>query len=397
MQKKIIYQYYVLAFLFSMTGTQVIAATYVTFLIKNGLNLFEVNLVNMTFFLTLFICEIPTGAFADIFGRKTSFVLACVLMSISMFVYGSSHTFVGFIIAEIIAGLAATFKSGAFQAWLVDSLKHHGYDGEYHGIFGREGFIRQIGGGIGAVTGAYLAVKNPTYPWFVGGTAMGITAIIAYVTLQEDYFKRAVFSWERGFASMKEVAVSSIKYGTTDKAVRFVLIVTCIQIFAVQPINMYWQPFFKDHLVKEQHFGYLFVGMMAMLAVGAFIASRLRNHGNEKKLILSAQMLAGVCILIATLVTGLPLIIVFFLLHEVPRGCWNPLMDSYLQKRIPSNERATISSFCSIAPHIGGAVGLVVSGAIAQYFGTSAAWIASALALVVGAILIVRNGSKSSE
>jgi len=116
MQKKIIYQYYILSCLFSAAGTQIISAIYVTFLIKNGLNLLEVNLVNMTFFLTLFICEIPTGAFADIFGRKTSFVLACGLMGLSMFVYGASHTFVGFIIAEVIGGIAATFKSGAFQA-----------------------------------------------------------------------------------------------------------------------------------------------------------------------------------------------------------------------------------------------------------------------------------------
>ena len=394
MQKKIIYQYYVLSCLFSAAGMQVISAIYVTFLIKNGLNLLEVNLVNMTYFLTLFICEIPTGAFADIFWRKTSFVLACMLMSASMFIYGSSHTFVGFVIAEVVAGIAATFKSGAFQAWLVDSLNHHGYKGEYHRIFGREGLIRQIGGGVGAVVGAYLAVKNPALPWFVCSTVMGVTALIAYITMQEDYFKRTAFSLKRGFAAMKEVAVSSIRYGTTDRAVRFVLIVTCIQIFAVQPINMYWQPFFKNHLVKEQNFGYLFVGMMAMLALGAFIASRLRNRGNEKKLILNAQIIAGVCILAATLVTGLPVVITFFLLHEVPRGCWNPLMDSYLQKRIPSNERATISSFCSIAPHIGGAIGLVVSGAIAQYFGMSASWIVAALALIVGAIVIARNGDQ---
>ncbi|MES2216713.1 MAG: MFS transporter [Patescibacteria group bacterium] len=392
MQRKIIRQYYILSCLFNAGGMQVIAAIYVTFLLRNGLNLLEVNLVNMVFFLTLFICEIPTGAFADIFGRKTSFVCACALMCLSMFIYGSSHTFAGFVIAEVVAGIAATFRSGAFQAWLVDSLKHHGYEGEYHHIFGREGLIRQIGGGIGAVAGSYLAVKNPVLPWFVGGAVMGITALIAYFTMQEGYFKHRVFSWKRGLASMKEVAVSSIRYGTTDKAVRFVLVVTCIQIFAVQPLNMYWQPFFKGHAVKEQHLGYLFVGMMTMLAFGAFIASRFRNRGNEKKLILNAQILTGIFVLAATLVTGLPFAITLFLLHEVPRGCWSPLMDNYLQKRIPSSERATISSFCSIAPHIGGAVGLGVSGLIAQHFGASVSWIVSGLVLIIGAIVVSRNG-----
>jgi sugar phosphate permease len=72
-------------------------------------------------------------------------------------------------------------------------------------------------------------------------------------------------------------------------------------------------------------------------------------------------------------------------------------MDSYLQKRIPSGERATITSFCAVAPHIGGAIGLVVSGVIAQCFGITVAWVISGMSLIVGAIVISRNGNGKSE
>jgi MFS family permease len=396
-QKKIIRQYYILSCLFNAGGMQVISAIYVTFLIHNGLNLLQVNLVNTTFFLTLFICEIPTGAFADIFGRKTSFVLACGLMSLSMFIYGMSHTFIGFVVAEIIAAVGATFKSGAFQAWLVDSLKHHGYEGEYNHIFGRENLIRQIGGGIGAVTGSYLAAHNPILPWFVGGSVMAITTLLAYTAMKEDYFMKGTFSWKRGLTSMRDIAVSSIRYGTKDKTVRFILIVTCVQIFSVQALNMYWQPFFRDHKVSEQHLGFLFIGMMVCLAAGAFIASRLRSKGKEKRMIMQSQICAGAIVIAAVLMPSLPLMILLFLLHEMPRGCWNPLLDSYLQKRIPSHERATIASFCAIAPHIGGAVGLVLSGLIAQFFGISAAWIVAGVSLIIGALLVARNGNGDSD
>lgn len=395
MQRKIIRQYYILSCLFNAGGMQVISAIYVTFLLKNGLNLLQVNLVNACFFLTLFVCEIPTGAFADIFGRKTSFVTACALMCVSMFVYGSSHTFVGFIAAEMLAAVGSTFRSGAFQAWLVDNLKHHGYDGEYNRIFGRETLIRQVGGGVGAIAGSYLAAYNPALPWFVGGTVMGITTLAAYLTMTEEYFVRAAFSWKRGLVAMKDVAVSSIRYGMDHKAVRFILIITCIQIFSVQALNMYWQPFFRNHSVSEQHLGFLFVGMMVALAAGAFIASKLDASGREKKLIVRTQVITGLIVIAAALMPGLPFIVTLFLLHETPRGCWNPLMDSYLQKRIPSSERATIASFCAIAPHIGGAIGLVVSGVIAQCFGIATAWVVSGIALMVGALLISRNGNGS--
>ena len=396
MNRKIIRQYYILSCLFDAGGMAIISAIYVAFLINNGLNLFETNMVNVAFFLTLFICEIPTGAFADIFGRKTSFVLACGLMCVSMFIYGYSHTFWGFVIAEVVAAVGSTFKSGAFQAWMVDSLKHHGYEGSCTQIFARERLIRQIGGGIGAVMGSYLMVVDQSLPWFFGASVLGITTIVAWTTMEEEYFVKIAFSWGKGWAAMKNVAVSSIRYGMDHKAVRFVLIITAIQIFAVQALNMYWQPFFKGQGLEDKHLGFMFVAMMCMLAIGAFIASKLNSQENERRIIIKTQIMVGIIIVAAALVPGLPFIAVLFLLHEVPRGCWSPMIDGYLQHRIPSHERATITSFCSIAPHIGGVVGLIVSGVIAQFYGIATAWIFSGIVLVGGALLVAKNGGSNN-
>lgn len=393
MPKKIIRQYYILSFLFSAMGVQVISAIYVSFLLKNGLNLLQVNLVNAVFFLTLFVCEIPTGAFADIFGRKKAFVAASALMSLGMFVYGSSHTFIGFVCAEAIAAVGSTFRTGAFQAWLVDSLKHRGYKESYTKIFGRETVFNQIGGGLGAIAGSYLAARNPTYPWFLGGIGMAIVAILALTTMQEEYFVKSSFSWKRGVASMKEVAVSSFHYGTKDKAVRFILLITFVQIYAVQAINMYWQPFFRNHGVGEAHLGFLFTGMMAFIALGGFLVSHLNTHSKERRIILLAMAYVGLLVAMSALAKAMPLAILFFLLHEVGRGFWNPMKDSYLQQHIPSHERATITSFCAVAPHIGGAIGLVISGFIAQMFGITVAWVVAGVVLIGGAVILRKNGT----
>ena len=392
MQRKIIRQYYALSFLFNAAGMSVISATYVTFLLNNGLSLFQANMVNAVYFLTLFIFEIPTGAFADIFGRKTSFMTACGLLSVSMFVYGCSHSFVGFLLAETIGAIGCTFQNGAFNSWLVDSLKHHGYDGDCHRFFGRERAICQIGGRLGAIGGSYLAAYNPSLPWFAGSIMLAITAAIAHIIMREDYFIRGKFSWKSGFIAMRNVAFSSMQYGKKDKAVRFVLIITGIQIFAVQALNMFWQPFFKNHSVKECGLGYIFFGITMCLALGSLIASLIKYRCNEKQMILWMQIVTGTLVLITVSMSGLPALITLFLLHEIPRGCCGPLIEGYLQKQIPSNERATITSFCKTAPHISGVIGLLLSGIIAQKFGISTAWIVSGIFLIVCALLVARNG-----
>ena len=397
MQKKIIRQYYTLSFLFNVAGMSVISATYVTYLLNNGLNLFQANMVNAIYFLTLFVFEIPTGAFADIFGRKTSFVTACGLLSASMFVYGCSHSFTGFLIAETIAAIGCTFRTGAFNSWLVDSLKHHGYSGDCRRYFARENMICQIGGAVGAIGGSYLAARSPSLPWFTGGFMLAITTVLAYAIMKEEYFVKSKFSWKSGFISMRDITRSSIQYGKKDKVVRFILITTGIQIFAVQALNMFWQPFFKSHGVKESGLGWIFAGVMLCVAIGSFIASMIKNGHNEKQMILWTQIITGTLILVTVSMSGLPALLTLFLLHEIPRGCCAPLIEGYLQKQIPSHERATISSFCKVSPHITGFIGLLISGLIAQKFGIPVAWTVSGIFLITCALLVARSSNKTGK
>jgi len=397
MQNKIIRQYCLLSALFNAGGLSIISAIYVAYLIRNGLSLFESNLVNAVFFLALFICEIPTGAFADVFGRKASLMLACALMGVSMFMYGCSHSFVWFVATEAVAGAGSAFETGAFQAWLVDSLKHHGYTGEYHRIFGRANLLTQIAGGFGAVAGSYLSAWHPSLPWFFGGTVLTVTMIIVHFVMKEDYFEKKAFSWKLAFTAMWRTAKTSIRYGREDKTVRFVLITTGTYVFAVQGLNMYWQPYFKGHGVGEQYLGFLFDAMVISFSVGTFAASRMKSLGNEKRLILTMLAVSGILVVVMSTMTSLPLVVAIFLLHEVPRGTIQPFMDSYLQQRIPSAERATIASFCATAPHIGGAIGLVVSGAIAQGFGIPGTWCVSGVILILGALLLAKNGNGVSS
>ena len=103
--------------------------TYVLFLLSHQLTIFEVSLVNMVFMTTMFLLEVPTGAVADIFGRRFSYLLSNLVIAAGFLFYGFSGTLVGFMLAEAILALGATLTSGALDAWFVDSLKFYGYQG----------------------------------------------------------------------------------------------------------------------------------------------------------------------------------------------------------------------------------------------------------------------------
>jgi len=227
-------------------------------------------------------------------------------------VYGSAHTIFGFILAEAICAIGSTFKCGAFQAWLVDSLKHENFVGDLTKIFARENLFCQIGGGFGAIVGSYLYTYNSTWPWFFGSAGLFAVTVIAQMIMREDYFKRSSISWRRGLISMKETAMTSIHYGINDKAVRFILIITFMQVFVMQALNMYWQPFFKNHHVYESNLGFIYATIMVSVAIGSFIVTRINSVGKERKLILITQIITGVFIIIAAIIPGLFAIFISF-------------------------------------------------------------------------------------
>ena len=375
-------------------GISFISAFYVTFLLAKGLNLMEVNLVNFFFWSTLFVCEMPTGAFADVFGRKLSFVISCLLFGLGMFMYGFATSFWGFVVAEMVSAVGQTFANGAFQAWLIDRLRHQGFTGSFKKIFARKQLINNGVGIVSAIMGAFLGSINMSLPWFVGGAVMMSAGFVAMLYMrEEDEFKRAKFSFIDGAIRMCRIVASSLSYAKSNTAVRFILIISVAQFFAIQAPNMQWQPLFGAYLVSQTSLGFVKAGISLCMMAGALIVSRVVGRiSDERRVISLVQISIGVGIAVTVLCQSFVPALGVFLLHEIPRGMLDPLKESYLHDNIPQDRRATIASCDSISHHIGGMIGLLVSGALAQYLSLPTAWIVSGLVLVISALLLIRNG-----
>ncbi len=395
--RNIVVQYLALRFISSF-GTALISATYVTFLLTKGLNLFEVNLVNFVFFTTLFISEIPTGAFADVFGRKLSFVLSCFITSAGMFIYSAANSFWFFAIAEATAALGSTFSSGAFQAWLVDRLENLGYQGPMERIFSKEQQIKSASAIIAAILGAFASDLNMSLPWILGGLIAFIAGSSAAIFMKEEKVKRHRTSFKKGVQNMRKIVNSSLKYSQENNSVRFLLTIGIVQYFAVQAPNMQWQPFFMHFLNDKSSLGFIFSGISVAIIFGSYLAPKIsRRIKNEKAIIVTSEVIVGLGICSTILLKSIVPAVTVFLIHEAARGLINPLKDTYFNNNIPSNERATLLSFEALSHHLGGMIGLLVSGFLAEYFSLKSAWISSGLILVIFVLIFSKKGKGNPE
>jgi MFS family permease len=102
-----------------------------------GLTLEQFAILNIVWALTIVVAEVPSGALADILGRKRLLVFAAVLMFLEMALLAlvpigqSALLFTVFLLNRVCSGLAEAAASGADEALAFDSLKALGRESEW--------------------------------------------------------------------------------------------------------------------------------------------------------------------------------------------------------------------------------------------------------------------------
>lgn len=372
-------------------------ATYVPFLTEKGMNLFQINIINAFFMGFIVFSEMPTGSFADRFGRHRSLALSCFLLSISFVIYYLSQSFYLFILAEVVGAIGQTFASGAAEAWLVDSLKARN---EYHlkeKVFRQELTSKSIGVIIGCLSGSFLGGIDLSLPWLAAALFMFITGLLALIFIKENY--AAELTASRQTSCLSNQIKEAWHYGIKNKELMYIMSFGAIMAFSVQALNMQWPLIFKDNYgFNSLQLGFIFVGISITSAGGGKFSKFLKQWlKNEKTTIVLPQLITAVAIIFCAKSGSLALFTGTFMLHEFGRGIFSPLKQSYVNNRLPSEQRATLLSLESMLVKFGALIGLIISGLLAQNFSIRWTWLFSGLFLTIGVILFTWTKNKKSE
>jgi MFS family permease len=130
------------------------------YLASKGMSLTQLGLLETVFHITSFVMEVPTGAVADIFGRKISRILGRILSLISVVLLLAANSFLWFAISFVFTALSYNLESGAGDALIYDSLKEIGEEEKYMKISGNKELFYQTAGIISFFVGGYLATKK---------------------------------------------------------------------------------------------------------------------------------------------------------------------------------------------------------------------------------------------
>jgi MFS family permease len=146
-----------------------------------GLTLDQFAVLNAIWAATIVLFEVPSGALADVIGRRNLLVTAGALMVgeiliICLAPVGSSPTlFWLFALNRVLSGLAEAAASGADEALAYDSLCQHGIEGQWSRVLERQMRLQSAANLMAMSVGAVL-YDPAAVNWLL--SAVGATAAV---------------------------------------------------------------------------------------------------------------------------------------------------------------------------------------------------------------------------
>jgi MFS family permease len=102
------------------------------------------------------VMQLPTGAFADMFGKKTAMIIGGLLYSVSLCIYSFSNSFNMFLIYAVVFGMAEAFIDGTREALLYDTLKQDHLEIQFPKIASKLSMIFQISLATATLIGGWI-------------------------------------------------------------------------------------------------------------------------------------------------------------------------------------------------------------------------------------------------
>ena len=307
-----------------------------------GKGIFHGGFAESIFHVASMCFEVPSGAIADVFGRKKVMVVGRVMSVISSLIMLFSNSFVMVAVSMIPCALSYNLASGTREALAFDSLKEAGIEQEYDGFSSADMVVYKIASSVATLL-AGVALMLGYKKAYAIDVFVGVLCVSVAVSLKEvetDLFKET--NIKRRFV---EVAKKSASFISENRQARLIIILNAVVGATATLILLFLQA--KLPLVGLPQIllgpALFIMGMGAV--IGAFVAKHM--EGSRFELVCKIGII-GVIIAIVSMFTGnCYLMIIGGMIGSFSDTVLCVRSDVHLNTMIPSEQRATLISINS--------------------------------------------------
>jgi MFS family permease len=326
-----------------------------------------------TFSVAMFALEIPSGYFSDVLGRRRTLLIGVTAGAAGFGIYCFANGFWSIFLAEIILGIGASFVSGTDSAMTYDTLAALGETERSIHAEGRQISFGNFSEAIAGILGGLLAGWSLQLPLYAQFFVLSLAIPAAYLLTEPP---RRTTGKER--ASFRAVLAITRFALIEQRRLRWLIIFS--GVVGSSTLTMVWfiQPYLLAVGVPVPVFGAVWTALNFTVGWFSMNAHRIESAAGEKRAIgVMAVAVAGGYAILGTGMNYwvLPAILIFYFV----RGVNNPIFNSYINRLVPDDRRATVLSIRQLIVRV-----------LFSIIGPFAGWISDSYSL--GTALLISAG-----
>ncbi|HZX44708.1 MAG TPA: MFS transporter, partial [Candidatus Nanoarchaeia archaeon] len=324
-------------YLFRFVGSlDLTVAIFVLFMLSNNLTMTQVMLIESIFLIMVLSLEVPSGVFADLYGRKTALAISLLCASASFIIFGLGSTFWVFLLAQAVLAFSWSLESGADLAFVYDSLIK---GKNFPKIYGQSNFITYIAFAISALLSGFLAALLGFRALFFISAGLFFLGFLVSLRFTEPPIKKK--SAKKHYLHMK----GALKFAFSSKVVRNLIIYFAVFSAFSSLAWFIFQPYLKDYstaIIGIAIFIYYVSG-----GIGSLISGKLMAKVRQEKLLIYLLLIGSASFLVLSFIT--PLFGIFFIATlSFSIGIRDISVSEEINIHTDSHHRATVVSIQSM-------------------------------------------------
>ncbi len=288
---------------------------------------------------TIFL-QIPTGAIADIVGRRKTIFVGSIFLSTSTILFSTIHSPLSVWIANIIWMIGFSICSGADSAFLYDSLKVLGREDEYKKIEGNAVGNRLLITAICSIFVGYLAEYYTRLPIILSIPGVVFSTIIVF------FFKEPIVDKKYTPREQIDLMKVSLLFVSNHKQVKWIIFFVTLIGVSSKVWFFTYNPYFELVNLSLKYYGIVFFILNLVAWFFSKNASYISKRIKDLNIMILLVLLIAVPILVMSSIPSVFCVTMVFFQNTV-RGFMTPFFGEFMNRHLNSENRATVLSIQS--------------------------------------------------
>ena len=367
-------------------------AIWMLFLSIRGMSLLEIGLIESVYQLSMLVFGVPAGAISDLLGRKTCLILSVIAKIAAYLSILFSHDFLGFAAGFALNAISVVLYSSTSESFTYDTCKLTGQQVSYKQVYGNVLAVTFIAAAAGIAAGGFMA--NVSYEWVYYATIGVLLCALVPALLFTETRKAADGGTGAGGQGpgLKELITRSVSLITGNPVILYLLVISAIITMVDMTIYMYSQKYFEAMSIPVYLIGLILCVDSICAAMGARYARVLERFSNRDIVIIVPAVILVMYLLFAAIDSPIAVLFLWTATMFVV-GFW-PILSDLLNKRVPTENRATVLSMKSQLNSLAIMIIFPIVGFIAERSSMSIAFlwlIACILPLIAYSVMKIRK------